>query len=82
MAIEQENKDETVDEILRARQLRILRSAGIQQVDERLSHLLATGKIAASQVLRGHSRLLHDLQSPAVPPAANEASQPQTDEVC
>jgi hypothetical protein len=52
------------DEILRAQQLRILRVAGVRRVDERVSHLLATGKIAASQVLRGYERLMRDTQAP------------------
>jgi hypothetical protein len=54
----------TENEILRARQLRILRKAGARRVDERISHLLATGEIAASQVLRGYERLMCDAQAP------------------
>ena len=33
------------NEILRAEQLRILRAAGVDQVDERIRHLLATGRL-------------------------------------
>jgi hypothetical protein len=52
----------TEDEILRARQLRVLRLAGVERVDERISHLLATGQVAASQVLLGYERLMRDVQ--------------------
>ena len=52
------------DEIRQAEQLRVLRAAGIDRVDERIHELLATGKLSAGQVVAGYTRLLRDLQPP------------------
>ena len=52
----------TEDEILRARQLRVLREAGIAKVDDRVRHLLATGKLSAGQVVKGYARLMWDIK--------------------
>lgn len=52
------------DEIRRDEQLRVLRAAGIDRVDERIHELLATGKLSAGQVVAGYTRLLRDLQPP------------------
>jgi len=49
------------NDILRAEQLRILRAAGADHVDERIRHLLATGRLSASAVLSGYGRLMRDL---------------------
>ena len=49
------------NDILRAEQLRILRAAGVDRVDERIRHLLATGRLGAGTVLAGYGRLMRDL---------------------
>jgi len=49
------------NDILRAEQLRILRAAGVDQLDERIRHLLATGRLSAGAVLAGYGRLMRDL---------------------
>ena len=52
----------TEDEVLRAHQLRVLRSAGVDLVDEHVRHLLATGRLSAGSVVAGYARLLRDLR--------------------
>lgn len=52
----------TENEILRAHQLRVLRAAGIDRVDARVRHLLATGRLSAGSVVAGYARLLRDLR--------------------
>lgn len=56
--------DKIITEIRRDEQLRVLRAAGIDRVDERIHELLATGKLSAGQVVAGYTRLLRDLQPP------------------
>lgn len=58
------------NEILRAYQLRVLRFVGIDRVDARVRHLLATGRLSAGSVVAGYTRLLRDLRVAPEPRAS------------